>query len=113
MDDKDQDPDLAADDQPGTPDKSDLDATEDEDDDPDAAGPSQPFKSGVGAKGKIIEEAGNNAVEAPEPPSPPPRRELPFKAQKAQQLRPRAESPGEAGQNDADDGGDTTSDDEL
>lgn len=110
-DDKDQDADLAAEEQPGTPDKSDLDATEDEDDDLDVAPRSQPLKSGVGAKGKILEGAGDNAMQAPEPASPPARRELPFK--KPLQPPPRAKSPGEAARNVADDGGDTTSDDEL
>ncbi|KAA6409529.1 MAG: hypothetical protein FRX48_06140 [Lasallia pustulata] len=113
VDNNDQGSDLAAEDQPGTPDKSDLDATEDEDDDLDPAPVPQPPKSGVGAKGKIIEGAENNAVEAEEPASPPPRRELPFKPLEAPQPRPRADSSGKASQKDADDGGDMTSDDEL
>ena len=113
VDNKDQESDLAAEDQPGTPDESDLDATEDEDDDLDPAPVPQPLKAGVGAKGKIIEGAGNNTVEAEESASPPPRRELPFKPLKAPQPRPRADSSGKAAQKDADDGGDTTSDDEL
>lgn len=113
VDNNDQESDLAAEDQPGTPDKSDLDATEDEDDDLDPAPVPQPPKSGVGAKGKIIEGAENNAVEAEEPASPPPRRQLPFKPLEAPQPRPRADSSGKASQKDADDGGDTTSDDEL
>lgn len=108
VNDKDQDPDLAAEDQPGTPDKSDLEATEDEDDDLDAAAPSQPLKSGVGAKGKILEGSGGKAAE---PASPPPRRELPFK--KPVQPPPRAKSPDDAVFNDGVDRGDTTSDDEL
>lgn len=108
VDDKDQDPDLAAEEQPGTPDKSDVDATEDEDDDLDVAPPSQPLKPGLGAKGKILEGGDSKTAE---PASPPPRRELPFKI--PAQPPPRVKSPDDAAPNDADDGGDTTSDDEL
>ncbi|KAI4127321.1 MAG: hypothetical protein LQ347_004652 [Umbilicaria vellea] len=108
VDDKDQDPDLAAEEQPGTPDKSDLDATEDEDDDLDIAPPSQSLKPGLSTKGKILEGADSKAAE---PASPPPRRELPFKI--PAQSPPRAKSPDDVAKNGADDGGDTTSDDEL
>jgi len=61
-------------DEPGlvTPDKSDLDATEDEDDDLDTTSP--PKKSGIGNKGKVIETAKADT----KPDEPPPRRELPF-----------------------------------
>ena len=110
---KDQDQDIAAEDQPGTPEKSDLDATEDEDEDLDAASVAQRVRSGLGAKGKVIEGGADAATEASKPASPPPRRELPFKLQKLPQPMRCAETPGEAAQNDADDGGDTTSDDEL
>lgn len=57
-----------------TPDKSDLDATEDEDEDFDTSPPSRPTKSGVGNKGKVIETAKSGT----KPDEPPPRRELPF-----------------------------------
>lgn len=55
-----------------TPEKSDLDATEDEDDDLDTTSP--PKKSGIGNKGKVIETAKADT----KPDEPPPRRELPF-----------------------------------
>ena len=112
---KDQDQDTAAEDQPGTPEKSDLDATEDEDEDEDldAASVAQRVRSGPAAKGKVIEGGADAATEVSKPALPPPRRELPFKQQKLPQPMRRAETPGEAAQNDADDGGDTTSDDEL
>ena len=69
-----------------TPDKSDLDATEDEDeDDLDPVRPVQSTKSGIGSKGKAIEVvkkqdgAGSQSTKA----SPPPRRELPFNQRRA------------------------------
>lgn len=62
-------------DEPGlaTPEKSDLDATEDEDDDLDTTSP-PPKKSGIGNKGEVIETAKADT----KPDEPPPRRELPF-----------------------------------
>lgn len=57
-----------------TPDRSDLDATEDENEDLDATSPPQPTKSGVGNKGKVIEVAKADRKSA----EPPPRRDLPF-----------------------------------
>ncbi|MCJ1244309.1 hypothetical protein MMC30_001507 [Trapelia coarctata] len=57
-----------------TPDKSDLDATEDEDEDLDATSHPRPTMSGVGNKGRVIETAKADT----KPDEPPPRRELPF-----------------------------------
>ena len=57
-----------------TPEKSDLDATEDDDDDLDNEGPVQPVERGIGRKGKVMEaEDADRGMDEP-----PPRRELPF-----------------------------------
>ena len=56
-----------------TPEKSDLDATEDEDEDLHTTSP-PPTQPGVGKKGKTIE----TAIADKKSDEPPPRRELPF-----------------------------------
>lgn len=63
-----------------TPDKSDLDATEDDADASDTTSHFQPTKSGVGSKGKSIEiaKAEDNTRSREKASSPPPRRPLPF-----------------------------------
>ena len=115
-----------------TPDKSDLDATEDEaeeddDDDLDAVAPSQSTRSGQGAKGKAIETATapKQPAEIARSATPPPRRELPF-AQRPSGRGEQTENSGAGGTKVAqdweatgdgigvdDDDGAETSDDEL
>ena len=66
--------------QVSTPDKSDLDATEDEDEAVDTVANAPMTQSGIGSKGKVMDvakkedEASSKSKRA----SPPPRRELPF-----------------------------------
>ncbi|KAI9873808.1 MAG: hypothetical protein M1830_010587 [Pleopsidium flavum] len=67
-----------------TPNKSDLDATEDEDDlDLDPVYTAQPIESGIGSKGKAIEVVKEHDAErsTAKKASPPPRRDLPFAQQ--------------------------------
>jgi len=111
--------DVAPDDEPGTPEKSDLDATEDEDDEDDRESiPVSAAKTGVGVKEKAIEAATSNpnGKEDSKDQLPPPRRELPFTRQKAakseeasSQIRPGVRAvEGDGGVDE-----ETSSDDEL
>ena len=70
---------------PATPEKSDLDATEDDDDDLDTAPPlslARLGRIGGGAKGEVRESRTTRKKQEEGPNSPPPRRELPFAANK-------------------------------
>lgn len=100
-----------------TPEKSDLDETEDEDDEGfDAVPASRPTKTGVGAKGKAVETATQSQSPQSEKTSEslPPRRELPFTKKQSKQQSPKkpVEKPQatvpQVGEDD-----ETTDDDEL
>lgn len=97
-----------------TPDKSDLDETEDEAVDDNDTSPStlRQVESGVGAKGKAIETVKQKEPTAkpPEITSPPPRRELPFTKKDQGQTAPKDTLPIRDKEGESDD---ETDDDEL
>jgi hypothetical protein len=102
-----------------TPEHSELDATEDEDSDNLDSAPAPPSQ-GLGAKGKVVENAEESGDEdkIARKPSPPPRRELPFprKAGRGGEImgqQAMKSEPAEAMDEDGDRGGEETSDDEL
>lgn len=98
--------------EPATPERSDLDTTEDEDDDDlDAIPASRPAKTDLGSKGKAIETAtqSQSSQRQKNPEAPPPRRELPFT--RGQEKQPVKKVPARPVQDD--DETTTTDDDEL
>lgn len=102
--------------EPATPDRSDLDETEDEDDEGFNAVPaSRPTKAGVGSKGKAVETVtGEKSSQGNQGPGTlPPRRELPFskRQQGKQPAAERVKKPPVTAASDEED--ETTDDDEL
>lgn len=102
--------------EPATPDRSDLDETEDEDNEGfDAVPASRPTKVGVGSKGKAVETVtGEKSSQGNQGPGTlPPRRELPFskRQQGKQPAAERVKKPPVTAASDEED--ETTDDDEL